>query len=654
MYKTSRSTGVKKSIPFRGGLFLIAILGLGLAGCAGRVSGNSAKGSGGTPGSLTISNPQATAATTSGFQVSWATNLSATSQVMYGTTASYGSSTPLDSSLVTTHRVTLSNLAAGTTYHFQIQSTDGNGASATSNDMIFATSANPGSLNVSITSPASGATVSGTVTVSASASSTIGVASVQFQLDGTNLGSLDTTTPYSVSWNTTSTSNGSHTLTAVAKDTASNSATSPGVTVTANNGPAGVSVTINPLIVDLAKGATQQFTATVTGSSDTAVTWAATAGSVDSMGLYTAPSSTITATVTATSVADITKSATAQVLVGGAGTHLAQTAAALTPGVWTEFTAAENSSWNGGALFDLGSGYTSTDSALTWSAKGIWDATGKAYYFVGGGHCGNGDYGGCGQEGEVLKYDDASNTWSVTFAGYGHNYETMALSPSLKTIYRRQGNARRNLDKYDIVSQTWTVNFTQVPPSSVDCCDAMEYFPDRNSLITIDADNGAFEYNLTSGTWTSTCIINTLINCGASRTAQVCASHTTAAPWERYDSVNHRLLFGGCTSAWALSPSLVITQLASPPFPISTSDSGSPVTYDPGTAKLISFDPNTGHTFTSDGSSWVDVGSSPFANPNSGGLQCGGISTYNVVLCSYAGKESIPINTAKIYLFKTQ
>jgi hypothetical protein len=653
MDKAPRSTGVKKSIPFRGGFFLIAILGLGLAGCAGRVSGNAAKGSGGTPGSLTISNPQATAATTSGFQVSWATNVSATSQVMYGTTASYGSSTPLDSSLVTTHRVILSNLAAGTTYHFQIQSTDGNGASATSNDMIFATSANPGSLNVSITSPASGATVSGTVTVSASASSTIGVASVQFQLDGTNLGSLDTTTPYSVSWNTTSTSNGSHTLTAVAKDTASNSATSPGVTVTANNGPAGVSVTINPLIVDLAKGATQQFTATVTGSSDTAVTWAATAGSVNSMGLYTAPTSTITATVTATSVADITKSASAQVLVGGAGTQLARAAAALTPGVWTEFTAAENSSWNGGALLDLGPGYSGSDSAVTWSDRGLWDPNGKAFYFVGGGHCGSGE--NCTDGKEVLKYQDATNTWSVTFRAGGHTYETPTLnttSGANNNIYYR-AYAGFNIDSYSLANQTWTSHVSTVPNNGgPNCCNAMEYFPDRNSLITIDSDDGVFEYSFASGSWGS-CIINTLNNCSAPRSAQICSAHTTAAPWARYDIVNHRLLFGGCTTAWALSSTLAITQLSSPPFTISSVDSGSPITYDPGTGKLISWD-SSGNTHTFGGTSWVNVGSSPFSNPISGGLACSSVSTYNVVMCFYAGKESIPINSAKIYLYKAQ
>jgi Bacterial Ig domain len=91
---------------------------------------------------------------------------------------------------------------------------------------------------VSITSPSNGATISGTVTVTASASDNVGVAGVQFQLDGVNSGAEDTTAPYSISFDTTTTSNGSHTITAVARDAAGNRSTSAPVTVTvANNAP---------------------------------------------------------------------------------------------------------------------------------------------------------------------------------------------------------------------------------------------------------------------------------------------------------------------------------------------------------------------------------------------------------------------------------
>jgi GH18 family chitinase len=89
---------------------------------------------------------------------------------------------------------------------------------------------------VSMTAPSNGATVSGTtLTVSANASDNVGVVGVQFKLDGANLGSEDTSSPYSVTWNTTQASDGSHTLTAVARDAAGNTSTSSGVFVTVSD-----------------------------------------------------------------------------------------------------------------------------------------------------------------------------------------------------------------------------------------------------------------------------------------------------------------------------------------------------------------------------------------------------------------------------------
>ena len=88
---------------------------------------------------------------------------------------------------------------------------------------------------VSITSPASGATVSGTISVTATASDNRGVSGVQFQLDAANSGSEDTAAPYSIAWDTTTAPNGTHTLTAIARDAAGNQTTSEPVTVTVSN-----------------------------------------------------------------------------------------------------------------------------------------------------------------------------------------------------------------------------------------------------------------------------------------------------------------------------------------------------------------------------------------------------------------------------------
>jgi hypothetical protein len=94
---------------------------------------------------------------------------------------------------------------------------------------------------VSVTSPSAGATVSGSsVALSANASDAgSGVAGVQFKVDGTNVGAEDTTSPYSVTWNSTSVSDGGHTVTAVARDVAGNTTTSSSVSVTVNNAAPG-------------------------------------------------------------------------------------------------------------------------------------------------------------------------------------------------------------------------------------------------------------------------------------------------------------------------------------------------------------------------------------------------------------------------------
>ncbi|HVR38217.1 MAG TPA: Ig-like domain-containing protein, partial [Thermoanaerobaculia bacterium] len=89
----------------------------------------------------------------------------------------------------------------------------------------------------SITSPANGATVSGTTTVNASASDNVGVTKVEFWLDGA-LKSTDTTSPYSWSWDTTTASNGTHSLQSKAYDAALNVGSSTSISVTVSNGVA--------------------------------------------------------------------------------------------------------------------------------------------------------------------------------------------------------------------------------------------------------------------------------------------------------------------------------------------------------------------------------------------------------------------------------
>jgi sulfur relay (sulfurtransferase) DsrF/TusC family protein len=95
---------------------------------------------------------------------------------------------------------------------------------------------------ISITAPAAGAKVKGTVTVTAGASDNVGVSKVGFYVDG-SLKSTDTSSPYSYSWNTTSLANGSHSIYAKAYDAAGNVKQSSIISVTVDNTAPTVSIT---------------------------------------------------------------------------------------------------------------------------------------------------------------------------------------------------------------------------------------------------------------------------------------------------------------------------------------------------------------------------------------------------------------------------
>ncbi|HZU23273.1 MAG TPA: galactose oxidase-like domain-containing protein [Terriglobales bacterium] len=89
---------------------------------------------------------------------------------------------------------------------------------------------------VNLTSPAPFASVAGNTSVTANASSQGStITSVQFMLDQANLGAAVTSPPYSITWNTTTATAGTHTLSAVAYNSAGLSASSSSITVTVDN-----------------------------------------------------------------------------------------------------------------------------------------------------------------------------------------------------------------------------------------------------------------------------------------------------------------------------------------------------------------------------------------------------------------------------------
>lgn len=84
-----------------------------------------------------ISAVVASSVSTSMATIAWTTNEPADAQVEYGTSTSYGTSSSLNNSLVTSHSVGLTGLSAGTTYHYRVRSRDAAGNLAVSDDFTF-------------------------------------------------------------------------------------------------------------------------------------------------------------------------------------------------------------------------------------------------------------------------------------------------------------------------------------------------------------------------------------------------------------------------------------------------------------------------------------------------------------------------------------
>ena len=90
-----------------------------------------------------ITSVTATAITSNSATITWNTDQASSSRVSYGLNSGYGSQSALDSTLLTSHSVTLTGLTPGTTYNYAATSANSGGVSTTSGNFTFATTAAP-------------------------------------------------------------------------------------------------------------------------------------------------------------------------------------------------------------------------------------------------------------------------------------------------------------------------------------------------------------------------------------------------------------------------------------------------------------------------------------------------------------------------------
>ncbi|MCG3111081.1 MAG: fibronectin type III domain-containing protein [Candidatus Manganitrophus sp. SB1] len=104
--------------------------------------------------------------TSNGVTITWTSNEPADTQVQFGTTTSYGSTTSLNGAMTTSHSQNLTGLLASTTYHFRVRSRDAAGNLATSGDNIFTTPALPDTAAPTLSGITTGNLTSSSVVIS--------------------------------------------------------------------------------------------------------------------------------------------------------------------------------------------------------------------------------------------------------------------------------------------------------------------------------------------------------------------------------------------------------------------------------------------------------------------------------------------------------
>jgi hypothetical protein len=139
-----------------------------------------------------------------------------------------------------------------------------------------------------------------------------------------------------------------------------------------------VSVSVSPTSATLNGGGTQQFAATVTGNSNTSVTWSLTGtGTLTTSGLYTAPATvanSTTATVKATSVADTTKSASATVTLNPVSVSASPATASVQTGATQQFTATVSNTSNTAVTWQVNNVTGGNSTVGTISTGGLYTA----------------------------------------------------------------------------------------------------------------------------------------------------------------------------------------------------------------------------------------------------------------------------------------
>lgn len=206
-------------------------------------------------------------------------------------------------------------------------------------------------------------------------------------------------------------------------------------------------------------------------------------------------------------------------------TCLSAAAAGLAVNAWVRVDTCMSFNPSATAIFNSGSAgmFQFTDSMT-------WDSTGRTVYFAGRGHGPT--------TSRFIKYDDASDTWSIVQDPYtpcpvdsaGHAYDHNTIDATNRIFYYKCNGAGVNTSKYVIGTGTGSLIDVMTPdPNNVDG-GGLAWFPDLGKLIWVYT-TGWHIWQWSSGVgWT---LLGTAANIGAGN------------PFAEYSAGHHTVLIGG-------------------------------------------------------------------------------------------------------------
>src|SRR5262249_43509468 len=155
-----------------------------------------------------------------------------------------------------------------------------------------------------------------------------------------------------------------------------------------------------------------------------------------------------------------------------------------------------------------------------------------------------------------MMYSESTNTWSYgpyppvgcqsgtpTNPCFAHGYDHSTVDPATGDFYYRHYNSTK---VYRYRGGSWAA-IAPIALSSIQCCGALEYFPDMGRLIFVDGDWGVMAYNPSTDSWSR--VANGNVNVVSTLAVLTMSSYNNFAV---YNPVAKVVLFGGGKSLYRL------------------------------------------------------------------------------------------------------